>query len=143
LDEVEYADVVHHIEEGEIAHTDLIIGLKAVVGDREGTKTAIAVGLWNACSGPIPHRCDGDQDIRTSEISILPTAPRGPYLDARSYLHRVYCTIRFVVCNWLWQNSLPGARTEADVPSRFGRLRSNIKFRTCNWIWGKISQSGA
>jgi hypothetical protein len=51
LNEILSADVVHHVEEGEIAHTDLRIVLKpGGVPNIEDTKTAILDRLWNVSS---------------------------------------------------------------------------------------------
>jgi hypothetical protein len=101
LDQVLSADVIHRIEEGEIAHTDLKIVLRAG-GGVEGTKTAILDRLWNTCSGPLKHICDCDTDIDTHPSLGLPTAPAGPYYDSRSYLLRLWYIVRFRICNWLW-----------------------------------------
>jgi hypothetical protein len=105
LDEILSADVVHHVEDGEIAHTDLKIVLRPDVGlNVEGTKTAILDRLWNACSGPLKHTCDCDKDIAVHPSSSLITPPGGEYSDDRSYSLRLWYVIRFRICNWLWRN---------------------------------------
>jgi hypothetical protein len=105
LDEIVSADVVHHVEEGEIAHTDLRIVLRRGGGfNLDGTKTAIIDRLWNACSGPLKHVCDCDRDIADHPSSALDTAPAGAYSDTRSYLVRLWSMVRFQVCSWLWRN---------------------------------------
>lgn len=107
LSEVLSADVVHHIEDGEIAHTDLKIILKSNNGaDVEGIKTAILDRLWNLCSGPLRHQCDYDSDISHHPSSELIPAPTGPYVDRRSRFLRFCCIIRFRFCCLLWR-SLP------------------------------------
>lgn len=104
LGEILSADVVHHVEEGEIAHTDLRIVLRPGGGSNvEGTKTAVLDRLWNACSGPLKHICDDDKDIVAHPSSSLITPPAGPYSDDRSYSLRLWCIIRFHICNWLWR----------------------------------------
>jgi hypothetical protein len=105
LDEVLSADVVHHVEEGEIAHTDLRIVLKPGSANIEGTKTAIVVALWGGCSGPLRHKCDCDRGMAEHPSSSLTTAPAGDYSDTRSYWLRLWCIVRFQICNWLWQKN--------------------------------------
>ena len=106
LDEVLSADIVHHIEDGEIAHTDLRIVLKpGVAADIEGTKTAIVDRLWNDCSGPLRHICDCDKGMAEHPSSSLTDAPAGAYSDTRSRWVRVWCVVRFEICNWLWRNN--------------------------------------
>jgi hypothetical protein len=99
LNEVTSADVIHHIEEREIAHTDLKIVLNSRA-NVEGTKTAILDRLWNAYSGPLEHVCDYDKDLKSHPKSGLRTPPRGPYRDARFPLLRIWCIIRFRLCSW-------------------------------------------
>lgn len=106
LSEILSADVVHHVEAGEIAHTDLRITLKrGSVSDVEGTKTAIVDRLWNGCSGPLTHICDCDKGMSEHPSASLPSAPCGHYSDTRSYWLRAWCIVRFEICNWLWQNN--------------------------------------
>jgi|SRR5208282_990309 hypothetical protein len=108
LDEILSADVVHHVEvEGEIAHADLRIFLKpGSVASVEGTKTAIEDRLWNNCSGPLRHICDCDKDIAEHPSASLATPPAGAYSDTRSYTLRLWCMVRFQICDWLWRNNL-------------------------------------
>jgi hypothetical protein len=107
LEEVLSAEVIHHVEAGEIAHTDLRITLKrdSEFG-LEGTKTAILACLWNACCGPLVHKCDCDQEILQHPSHSLPDAPSGPYRDMRPYLERLWYLLRFHVCSWLWRKKL-------------------------------------
>lgn len=84
LDDVLSADIIHHIEDGEIAHTDLRFTLsKEPKFDIEGTKTAILDRLWHVCNGPLIHKCDYDEDILDHAGSALPTPFSGPYKDMR------------------------------------------------------------
>jgi len=102
LDEVSSADVIHHIEGGEIAHTDLRIFLKP--GSHvEATKTAIVASLWNAFSGPLFHKCVCDLDIDPHPSINLPRPPAGEYSDERSWLLRLWCLIRFQICYRFWR----------------------------------------
>src|ERR1700675_5179541 len=105
LDEVLSADVVHHVEEGEIAHTDLRIVLKPGSLNIDGTKTAIVDRLWSGCSGPLRHTCDCDRGMVEHPSSSLITAPAGDYSDIRPYWLRLWCIVRFQICNWLWRNN--------------------------------------
>jgi hypothetical protein len=108
LNEILSADVIHHVEEGEIAHTDLTITLNAArVANIEGTKTAIVDRLWQNCSGPLRHICDCDKGIAEADhpSSSLTAAPAGDYSDTRSFCLRVWCIVRFQICNWLWRNN--------------------------------------
>jgi hypothetical protein len=57
--------------------------------------------LWNACSGPLRHICDCDKDIPEHPSSILSIPPGGEYSDTRSYLFRLWCIVRFQICDWL------------------------------------------
>ena len=107
LNEILSADVIHHVEQGEIAHTDLRIILKpGSVFNIEGTKTAIVDRLWNSCSGPLRHACDCDKGIAEHPSLSLITAPAGDYTDARPYWLRFWSIVRFNVCYWLWRSKL-------------------------------------
>lgn len=80
LEEILSADVIHHIENDEAAHTDLRIVLKSeLVTSIESTKTAIASRLWNACAGPLRHICAEDKELNDHPSSRLIDGPRGPY----------------------------------------------------------------
>jgi len=101
-DKVSSADVIHLIEDGEIAHTELRIFLKP--GPHvEGTKTEIVASLWNSFSGPLAHRCDCDSDINPHPSGDLPLPPAGEYSDERSHLYLLWCLIRFQICYWFWR----------------------------------------
>ncbi len=101
IHEVLFADVVHHPENGEIAHTDLRIVLRSDTFDVEGTKTAIVVSLWNSSSGPLRHICNYDTDINPHPSSLLPTAAGGAYSDSRTRLERYWFVLRFWILDWL------------------------------------------
>ena len=133
LDEIESADVIHQIEAGEIAHTDLRICLKpgCDISDIEATKTAIVDRLWNACSGPLRHICNSDHDIPEHRSSNLTTAPAGEYQDVRIWFFRVLRIMRFQLFRRLWVNSIPSAGTSS---------WPKIKFQICNWLWRCVSQ---
>lgn len=94
---VQSADVVHHIEEGEIAHTDLKIvpAQGAVPFDIETTKTVVVDRLWRASTGPIKHICTEDQDLSSHPNTSLPTPPAGEYVDKRSWMSRLWYKWRF------------------------------------------------
>jgi len=93
------ADVIHEIENGEIAHTNLKIFFKPVLQyDLEGTKTAIIDRLWSVNRGPLLHVCKYDRDIANGHPNeSLQVPPSGEYLDARSYLLCFWFILRFHV----------------------------------------------
>jgi hypothetical protein len=95
---VKSADVIHHIENGEIAHTDLRILLVQGHFDIEGTKTAILDRLWYVCTGPLKHICTEDKDVAPHPNSNLTTPPSGSYTDTRSWFSRVLYRVKF---RWL------------------------------------------
>lgn len=103
LDEILSADVVHHIEEGEIAHANVRIILKPGV-DIAGTKTAIIDRLSNVWTGPLRHKCDCDLDIDPHPSLDLNTPSAGPYFDTRSGLSRLWYLIRFQAHYWFWRS---------------------------------------
>lgn len=115
LNEIASADVVHHIENGEIAHADLRISLKPGDLDVEGTKTAIVDRLWNTCSGPLKYIDVCDQDIKPHPSSYLSTPPAGPYSDTRSYLYRLWSLIRFRIYSWVWRKFCQNATKSLTV----------------------------
>lgn len=102
LVEIESADVIHRVENGELAHTDLRIAIRPGA-DVEGTKTAITDRLWNACSGPLKHICDSDKSLASHPSSTLPTPPGGPYRDRRSRFVRIYHVLIFRFLRWSWR----------------------------------------
>jgi hypothetical protein len=103
LNEISSADVVHNIENREIAHADLRISFKPGYLDDEGTKTAIVDRLWNACCGPLTYIAVCDQHINPHPSLYLSTPPAGQYSDTRSYLYRLWCIIRFQISRWIWR----------------------------------------
>jgi hypothetical protein len=104
LDEIVFAEVFHHIEEGEIAHADLLIVLKLGIDlNIEGTKTAIVDRLWNSFCGPLKHICDCDKDTELHPSTLLPRAPNGDYSDNRSKILRFWSIVRYRIYCWLWQ----------------------------------------
>ena len=137
LNEVASADIIHLIEAGEIAHTDLRIVLRPGI-DVEGTKTAIVDRLWNACSGPLRHIYDYDHNMLGHANSKLIRGPLGEY-RARFCLFRIWCIIRFRILRWLWLNSTPPAAMSSD--SDFGRRWLRIKIPICNRLWKLASQN--
>ena len=94
---VQSADVVHHIEEGEIAHTDLRIvpAQGPAPFDIETTKTVVVDRLWRACTGPITHICAEDRDLLAHPNTNLPTPPAGEYVDKRWWISRIWYQWRF------------------------------------------------
>jgi hypothetical protein len=104
VDEVEFADVVHHTESGEIAHTDLRIVLFPRPDlNVESATTAIVDRLWNNFSGPLRHICDCDQEVNPHPSAKLDAAPLGEYSDNRSRYYRRWSIIRWRLLSWLWE----------------------------------------
>jgi len=100
LAEVVSAHVLHHPEEGEIAHADLVVVLDASrVTDIEATKTAIIARLWMMSSGPLKHECADDTDLDEHPNSLLENAPRGLYRDLRSRLTQAWHRVRCRLCS--------------------------------------------
>jgi hypothetical protein len=97
LPEVATADVVHEVEDNEIAHASLRVVLRDGIGeeDIEGVKTVIADRIWNNSRGPITHKCDGDSDLNPHPNVNLEAAPLGPYVDDRPSMRRVWFLVRF------------------------------------------------
>lgn len=112
LDAVLSADVVHRVENGEIAHTDLRVHLQpGATAHVEATKTMIVDRLWSACSGPLRHICDCDIDLAEHPSTYLATPPGGDYIDTRSSIRRLWCLVRFRVLSWAWRNLCQRAKT--------------------------------
>lgn len=106
LREIRFADVIHKIEEDEIAHANLIIGLSgSELDDIEGTKTAIIDRLWNAAHGPLTYVCECDDSMHHPSTYLTP-APAGPYRDTRHRIVRLWFVIRFRVLDWLLNKSV-------------------------------------
>jgi hypothetical protein len=101
VQEVAFADVIHHPENGEIAHTDLRIVFKPGDFDVEGTKTAIVDRLWSACCGPLRCVCQCDHDVQDHPSVDLPSGPAGEYKDTRGRFSRHCHLVRFYVCSWI------------------------------------------
>jgi hypothetical protein len=98
------ADVIHHPENDEIAHTDLRISLRIGDTDEEGTKTAILDRLWQACSGPLRFICEDDRDVNPHPSTLLTVAPQGEYSDTRSLGYRVFGLFQFWIHCLLWRS---------------------------------------
>jgi hypothetical protein len=107
LNEIVGADVVHHVEDGRLAHVALTIVLADSLTDIEGTKTAIVDRLWNSCVGPMRHVCKGDEETGLRPGDELPIPPLGEYKDSRGRISRFLCLLRFYFWRWQWhkQNS--------------------------------------
>jgi hypothetical protein len=105
VDEIASADVIHHIESGEISHTDLRIVLATGSGlNVETTKTAIMDRLWwHVFRGPMKHICDCDNAIVPHPNSNLDAAPLGACVDTRSNFERRWSVVRYGVFSWLWR----------------------------------------
>jgi hypothetical protein len=119
LSEISSVEVAHHIEEGEIAHTDLKIVVSPNGPSIDSTKTAIIDRLWAVCYGPLRHSCDCDRERNPHPSSKLETPYGRPYRDPRSRPSRWWCVLRFRVLHWRWCAST-GIRHDplSEVPSQ-------------------------
>jgi hypothetical protein len=106
LEEIESADVSHHPEDGEIAHTDLRIRFKRIPADIEGTKTAIIDRLWAASYGPLRNICAYDLDLNPHPNLSLIDGPSGPYIDKRHPFLRLWRVLRLKLCKLCNRRSL-------------------------------------
>ena len=82
LPEVVSADVVHRIEDGEVAHAALLIKLHPATTNVEGAKTAIFDRLWQVTGGPLKHTCECDHDVKDHPSQNLKSAAMGVPEDA-------------------------------------------------------------
>lgn len=104
LSEVSFADAIHRIESGEIAHVDLKIALRPLGrSDVEGTKTAVIDRLWHASRGPLRHACDLERNLTEHPSGRLDPAPMGEYSDPRNVLARLWWLMRFRIHEWFWR----------------------------------------
>jgi len=107
LEELQSADVVHKIENGEVAHVSLKVVLKPGFDvDPEGTKTAVIALLWGDCQGPLKCACDYDSDIPNHPSTRLETPPSGAFSDQRSRFLRSWARIRFRFFDWFLRKIL-------------------------------------
>lgn len=100
------ADVEHKIENDELAHVEVKICLKHENFDVEATKTAIIDRLWSACSGPLNHVCQSDEDLAPHPNQNLLVPLRGPFVDSRSWFSRKWSLVRFKMYVRLWNSNL-------------------------------------
>ena len=105
LPEVATADVVHQIENNELAHAACIIRLHDEIDEEaiEGIKTVIADRLWSGCRGPLTHSCKMDRDLDPHPNGSLEEAPLGHYSDDRSVAQRALCLVRYGLLVVLWK----------------------------------------
>jgi len=104
LPEIAMADVIHAIEDNEIAHGSFQVRLKEdiVEDDIEDVKTAIADRLWNKSRGPLAHHCRVDCDLDPHPSTNLPPAPLGRYNDDRALVARWSSLARFFWSRLVW-----------------------------------------
>ncbi len=98
---VESADVIYHIEDGEIAHADLRIYLKNEIQDAEGIKTEIVDYIWRECSGPLTPKFGQHEQSAENASKILEVPSKGRYQDRRSLPIKLVYHLRFYVL-YLW-----------------------------------------
>ena len=112
LEEIASADVIHHPENDEIAHTDLRITFGTDPPNLLGTMTAIMDRLWVQARGPLTHVCDCDRDIQQHPNGSLAPAPAGAYLNNRVRFLHFWRIVRMKLCGWVYR--------------RFRRSRRNV-----------------
>ena len=105
LPEVATADVIHCIENNEIAHASLQIRLRDTVpeDDLEGVKTAIVDRIWNCSRGPLRHACSGDKDLKPHPNANLTLAPLGPFVANISIAQQVWRVARYWWSYLVWK----------------------------------------
>jgi hypothetical protein len=113
LPEVATADVLHKIENNEIAHAACISRVRDEVDEEalEGVKTVIADRLWRGSRGPLTHTCNADHDLDPHPNANLEEAPLGLYLDTRSAARRALCLLRYWLLLALWKLNIATGRT--------------------------------
>jgi hypothetical protein len=95
LPEISSADVIHKIENNEIAHAAVLITVTPGHGSIEATKTAIIDRLSNSTCGPLLHTCECDSKLNPHPSARLPPASAGSYVDSRTGLEKIWCKVRF------------------------------------------------
>jgi hypothetical protein len=102
------ADVVHQIENNEIAHAALKIELDQNVQEDaiEGVKTAIVDRLWYWSYGPLLHRCYADRNLVPHPNTRLPPGLSGQYVESRSVAKRMCDLVRFGFLYAAWKAHL-------------------------------------
>jgi hypothetical protein len=80
--EVVGAQVVHKVEDTDIAHAALLFRIDANTTNVEDVKTAIFDRLWRSTRGPAKHVCECDTDIQPHPSEKLDLAPGGNYEPA-------------------------------------------------------------
>jgi hypothetical protein len=105
LEEIATAEVVHQVENNEIAHVASLIRLHHAADEEgiEGVKTAIVDRLWNGCSGPLKHTCDPDGDLDPHPSNSLELAPLGLYVENRTRLQRAWSLVRYCILVFIWK----------------------------------------
>jgi hypothetical protein len=103
LPEVATADIVHKVENNELAHASCFITLHENVDEEtiEAVKTAIAACLWNDSRGPLSHICIADLNLNPHPNERLERTPQGLYFDDRSRLQRMWAWVRYWFLFWL------------------------------------------
>lgn len=104
LQEVVGSQIVHAIEDGEIAHANFEFFVDDNTQfDLEGTKTAIVDLVWRAAQGPLPHVCEHDRGKTLPDHEDLPVPESGSYRDNRTWLVRIWYLWRFYLLKLIWK----------------------------------------
>jgi hypothetical protein len=83
LPEVTKAQVLHIVEDDELAHANMRIEVDTG-GDEEAiepVKTLIVDRLWNKSAGPARHICPPDQHVQGHPSTALEDGPNGSYIQ--------------------------------------------------------------
>jgi hypothetical protein len=106
LSEVTKVEVLHVIEDGEFAHSNLRIEVDTK-GDEEAVepiKTEIVDRLWQRLAGPAKHVCKCDEEVDPQPSDWLQDSPRGRYVDTRSKPRVVFEILSYFLFHYprLW-----------------------------------------
>jgi hypothetical protein len=91
LPEVRNAQVLHIVENDELAHANMQIEVDTG-GDEEAiepVKTLIVDRLWSKSSGPAKHICASDTQVQDHPSEALEDGPNGPYAQRSNAWVRV------------------------------------------------------
>ena len=100
-EDVKAVDVIHKVEQGEVAHAALLIRISSDTINEEGLKTAIMDRLWHANHGPLKHICESDTDLRDHPSEKLDKAPAGEAFSEPSGRLKMWNLFKFEVTKFV------------------------------------------
>jgi hypothetical protein len=124
LSEVKKAQVLHVVEDGEFAHSNMRIEVDTG-GDEDAMeliKTLIVDRIWSKSAGPSAHICAPDRNVEVHPSTWLEPGPNGPCIDNRSKARIFIDVVLFFLCRYptLW------ARLKVQAAA----IWFNVTFRT-------------